>query len=174
MKKKYKLKSYSVPITYVDDPPSKFPKLIRETGIRQHTKQLGQLNMNLFTKKKKKAKLIFVFGSNLAGRHGKGAALKAREEYGAEYGVGKGRTGNAYAIPTKDKKLRPLSLSRIQYYVSQFLYYANSKPNLKFYITRIGCGLAGYSDKDIAPMFQTAPANCILHFKWGHKSRRDA
>lgn len=61
---------------------------------------------------------IFVFGSNLAGMHGKGAALCAKNEHGAVYGVGIGRTGNAYAIPTKGEHIRTLPLSRIQGFVS--------------------------------------------------------
>ena len=117
------------------------------------------------TKKRKKKKVIFVFGSNLAGRHGKGTALEAVEKHGAIYGKGKGRQGNAYAIPTKDKKLRVLPLSRIQYYISQFKVYADRNPNLIFYVTRVGCGLAGYTDRDIAPMFKGSGPNVKLHFK---------
>lgn len=109
---------------------------------------------------------IFVFGSNLAGRHGKGAAIAARREYGAEYGVGEGRTGNAYAIPTKDHSLNTLSLARIQIYVNRFIEYANSHPELNFIVTRIGCGLAGYTDTQIAPMFEAAPLNCMLPQGW--------
>lgn len=71
-----------------------------------------------------KAVEIFVFGSNLAGRHGKGAALYAREHYGAVYGVGVGPTGSAYAIPTKDGKLRTLPLDQIKKHVDAFLAYA--------------------------------------------------
>ncbi|SRR5258706_7852924 len=114
---------------------------------------------------KKKRKVIFVFGSNLAGRHGKGAALEAKEKWGAIYGEGKGRQRNSYAIPTKDKKLRVLPLSRINYYIAQFIYYANHHPKLDFYVTRVGCGLAGYKDKDILPFFKFAPPNVKLHYK---------
>ncbi len=102
---------------------------------------------------------IFVFGSNTAGRHGKGAALFARQKYKAQYGVGIGRTGNAYAIPTKDSQLKPLSLEEIQKHVSIFIQYAITNPNLTFTLTCIGCGLAGYSSNDIAPMFTSAPSN---------------
>lgn len=63
---------------------------------------------------------IFVFGSNEAGRHGKDAALHARQHYGAKYGVGLGRTGDAWAIPTKDGKLKTLPLEKIEKYVAQF------------------------------------------------------
>lgn len=109
---------------------------------------------------------IFVFGSNLAGRHGKGAALEARLKHGAVYGVGVGRTGNAYAIPTKDLRLNTLELDEIKLYVDQFILYAKAHPELKFYVTRVGCGLAGYKNKDIAPMFVDAPDNCSLDLEW--------
>jgi hypothetical protein len=109
---------------------------------------------------------IFVFGSNEAGRHGKGAALHARKEYGAEYGVGLGRTGDAWAIPTKDAKLRTLPLVKIEQYVAQFLSYAGAHPELMFKVTAIGTGLAGYKHEDIAPMFAGAAANCRLPEEW--------
>ncbi len=109
---------------------------------------------------------IFVFGSNLAGRHGKGAALHARRYYGAEYGVGVGRTGNAYAIPTKDSRLRVLPLDFIRAKVDEFCRYAAEHPEITFQVTRIGCGLAGYTDDQIAPMFRDAPSNCILPPEW--------
>jgi len=107
---------------------------------------------------------IFVFGSNLAGRHGKGAALTARQLHSAQYGVGKGRTGNSYAIPTKDANLRTLPIEEIQEYISEFIVYAKENPDLHFYVTRIGCGLAGYTETQIKPMFEGAPANC--EFTW--------
>lgn len=109
---------------------------------------------------------IFVFGSNLAGRHGKGAALAARNYHEAEYGVGVGRTGNAYAIPTKDRHLHVLPLSRIKVYVDDFIEYAKEHPELKFEVTKIGCGLAGYKEFEISPMFSGAPINCDLPDWW--------
>lgn len=109
---------------------------------------------------------IFVFGSNLAGRHGKGAAVTARLYHGAQYGQGVGRQGNSYAIPTKDVYLKSLPLDKIEFYVRLFLCYANDHPELSFFVTRIGCGLAGYKDKDIAPMFKNAPTNCELPITW--------
>jgi hypothetical protein len=109
---------------------------------------------------------IFVFGSNLAGRHGKGAALHARQKYGAVYGVGVGRTGSAYAIPTKDHSIQTLPLESILPYVESFLHYANEHSELTFLVTRVGCGLAGYKDSDIAPMFYGAPSNCKLPEEW--------
>ena len=105
---------------------------------------------------------VFVFGSNLAGRHGKGAALWARQHRGAIYGRGVGRQGNAYAIPTKDHHLRVLPLDAIQAYVTEFLDYARQQPATRFELTPIGCGLAGYRPEQIAPMFSNAPSNVQL------------
>ena len=109
---------------------------------------------------------IFVFGSNLAGRHGKGAALHARQHYFAKYGEGVGRTGNAYAIPTKDHDLKVLPLSIIARHVSTFINYALHHPELEFKVTAIGTGLAGYKHDQIAPLFSGASSNCILPAEW--------
>ena len=109
---------------------------------------------------------VFVFGSNLAGVHGAGAAREAMLRHGAEYHTGSGRTGNAYALPTKDENIVTLPLSSIDTYVQAFCNYAAEHRDEKFFVTRIGCGLAGYKDADIAPMFKTAPANCILPIEW--------
>lgn len=87
-------------------------------------------------------KIIFVFGSNLAGRHGKGSALYARQEHGAIYGQGVGLQGNAYAIPTKDEQLRILPLESIRPYVEEFVRFAIAHPDMTFNVTAIGCGLA--------------------------------
>lgn len=105
---------------------------------------------------------IFVFGSNLAGRHGKGAALFAKQFHGAIYGVGEGIQGNSYGIPTKDAQLRTRPLSDINLSVIKFINFAINHPELSFQVTAIGCGLAGYSPKQIAPMFQSIPSNVIL------------
>lgn len=104
--------------------------------------------------------MIFVFGSNLAGRHGKGAALEAKKKYGAVYGQGWGRQGNSYAIPTKGYKLEVLPLKNIRCHVEQFLEYASRHQDCDFLVTNIGCGLAGYLPEQIAPMFKGAPPNC--------------
>jgi len=109
---------------------------------------------------------IFVFGSNLAGRHGKGSALTAFRNHGAVYGNGVGLQGNSYAIPTKDENLNTLSLTKIERYVNQFIRFAQLNPDMVFEVTRVGCGLAGYDDTDIAPMFKSAPLNCILPVGW--------
>lgn len=105
---------------------------------------------------------VFVFGSNLAGRHGKGAALFARQHRGAIYGRGVGRQGNSYAIPTKGMKLEILPLDIIEHHVRNFLFYASERPDVRFQLTPIGCGLAGYRHEQIAPMFADAPPNVEL------------
>ena len=111
-------------------------------------------------------KEIFVFGSNLAGRHGAGAALFARNNHGAVYGQGVGLQGNSYGIPTKDANLKSLPLSEIKKYVDEFLVFAEQHQELMFNVTRIGCGLAGYKDEDIAPMFFYHSSNCNLPKEW--------
>lgn len=112
--------------------------------------------------------MIFVFGSNLAGRHGAGAALYARRKYGAEHGVGIGRTGDAYALPTKDEQLRTLSLEAIEGHVRNFCRYAAEQHHEAFLVTPIGCGLAGYSRDQIAPMFARhgLTSNVFLSHHW--------
>lgn len=106
--------------------------------------------------------MIFVFGSNLAGIHGAGAARCAHKEHGAMFGVGEGLTGNSYALPTCDHNVRPLPLAAIAKHVTLFLDYARQNPHLSFQVTRVGCGLAGYDDSQIAPLFLCAPDNVWL------------
>lgn len=100
--------------------------------------------------------VIFVFGSNLAGRHGRGSALEARRHWGAVYGVGRGRTGRAYAIPTKGYAMEVLPLHEIQGYVDEFIQYVEKHSSNLYYfkVVKIGCGLAGYKESDIIPMFE--------------------
>jgi hypothetical protein len=98
-------------------------------------------------------KELFVFGSNLAGIHGAGSAKLAASRYLAQYGVGFGKTGKAYAIPTKDINIRTLPLGKIETFVNIFAEYTHDSKH-KFFITRVGCGLAGYKDEDIAPLFR--------------------
>lgn len=105
---------------------------------------------------------IYVFGSNLAGKHGAGSARVAKNCHGAIYGQGVGRQGNAYAIPTKDANLRPLPLDRVDFYVQEFLIYAYENPQLTFRVVDIGCGLAEYKPYQIASMFSHPPANVVF------------
>lgn len=109
---------------------------------------------------------VFVFGSNTAGIHGAGAAKTANELYGAAWGQGEGLQGDSYAIPTKNMNLKTLPLDIIKKHVDKFLEFAWENQGLKFFVTRIGCGLAGYTDEQIAPMFAEAPLNCELPDGW--------
>ena len=94
---------------------------------------------------------VFVFGSNLAGQHGGGAARIAYESFGAEWGVGVGLTGQSYAIPTMQG-----GVETIKPYVDDFIEFAKAHKELFFYVTRIGCGIAGFRDREIAPLFKEA------------------
>lgn len=111
-------------------------------------------------------KEVFVFGSNLRGRHGRGAAQVAIELFGAEEGVGVGYKGNSYAIPTKDRFMRALDLKEIKKYADSFVDFTHSHPELKFFITRVGCGCAGYENWQLAPMFAGCNANCAFPVQW--------
>ena len=107
---------------------------------------------------------IFVFGSNLQGVHGAGAALQA-VEFGAQRGIGVGLAGQTYAIPTrafKGRSLVTLPLEVIERYVASFLTEARELTHLEFLVTPIGTGFAGYSIGEIAPMFADSPPNVIL------------
>jgi hypothetical protein len=103
---------------------------------------------------------IFVFGSNEEGRHYAGAAKYAQENCGAEAGIGVGPTGRAYAIPTMN------GLNRLKDEVQKFIDYAKAHPEQSFFVTRVGCGLAGYQDNGMAPLFLHAPENCLLPLGW--------
>ncbi|PPC84685.1 MAG: hypothetical protein CTY38_01160 [Methylotenera sp.] len=119
---------------------------------------------------------VFVFGSNTAGRHGAGAALVAKQQFGAVYGQGVGYMANkftgraSYAIPTKGEdskgRLFTLLLPEIKLEVNQFIQFAADHPQMRFFMTRIGCELAGYKDSDIAPMFMDAPDNIQFPEQW--------
>lgn len=109
---------------------------------------------------------IFVFGSNLAGRHGAGAARFAMQKHGAIYGQGIGLQGNSYGIPTKDRAIETLPLEEVRRHVDNFIIFAKSRPDLTFYVTPIGCGLAGYKRPQIRPMFANMPANCRFAETW--------
>ena len=111
---------------------------------------------------------VFVFGSNLAGRHGKGAALYAARTCGAERGVGEGHTGNAYALPTKDAQLRVRPAKDVEASIVRFCDYARANPHLRFRVTPVGTGLAGFPKREIWSMFKRArmPENCDLTSSW--------
>lgn len=97
---------------------------------------------------------IFVFGSNESGIHGGGAA-KLSIKWGAEYGNPEGIQGNTYAIPTKDKSIfRTLEIKEIKPYVDSFIEYAKNNEDKTFLVTEIGCGLAGLTPEQVAPLFK--------------------
>lgn len=106
---------------------------------------------------------VFVFGSNVAGRHGRGAAATAKK-WGARNGKGEGLFGQTYALPTKDERIKTLPLRIIKTHISALLDCAKINPELQFLVTQIGCGLAGYSPDQIAPLFFAfeIPANVSL------------
>jgi hypothetical protein len=109
---------------------------------------------------------IFVFGANLAGRHGKGSALEAVKFHGAVIG-GFGFHGNSYGIPTKDARLNTLPLNEIKQHVDTFIIFAKCFSNIHtFKMVKIGCGLAGYKEEQIKPMFKNAPLNVDLPEDW--------
>jgi hypothetical protein len=109
---------------------------------------------------------VLVFGSNMAGIHGAGAAKIAAEKFGAQRNVGFGRTGRSYAIPTKNYNMKPISLSQIAAYAGAFVQHARLRPTERFFVTRVGCGLAGFRDDQIAPLFKRVPSNCSMPEPW--------
>ena len=94
---------------------------------------------------------VFVFGSNIHGCHGGGAARVANQQFGAEWGVGVGMTGQCYAIPTMEG-----GVDYIKGYVDEFIAYAAQHPEKEFLVTRIACGIAGFRPSEIAPLFREA------------------
>ena len=114
---------------------------------------------------------VFVFGSNLGGRHSKGAA-KTAMGWGAKYGQAAGLQGKTYGIPTKDKSIRRvLTIIEIKPYVDDFIEFAKANPQLTFLVTEVGCGLSNYKPKEIAPLFERAVevSNIHLPARFWHK-----
>lgn len=111
-------------------------------------------------------KEIFVFGSNLAGKHIAGAAMVAYKKHGARWGMGSGHYGCSYAIPTLDQNIASMPLDDIEAFVTAFLIYAAAHPEWDFKVTRIGCGIAGYKDAQIAPLFHNATSNIQFDEAW--------
>ncbi len=109
---------------------------------------------------------VWVFGSNLAGQHAKGAAKVARITFRAKRGDTEGRTGDAYAVPTQDRNFKALPLEEVAPAVERFLAWAKEHPEADLFVTRIGCGNAGFTDAQIAPLFADAPVNCSLPAPW--------
>lgn len=105
-----------------------------------------------------KANEVFVFGSNLDGAHGAGAAKIARERFGAIWGQGIGLQGQSYGIPTMHG-----GIEEIKPYVDEFIEFARSRPELTFLVTRVGCGIAGVYDSEMAPLFAQAVSIPNIH-----------
>lgn len=93
---------------------------------------------------------IFVFGSNIQGMHGGGAAWYAHKNFGAEWGIGEGLTGSTYALPTME------GTASMKKAIAHFIVCAKQHPELTFLVTAVGCGIAGYTPKEVAPMFREA------------------
>jgi len=116
---------------------------------------------------------IFVFGSNTAGIHGKGAARTATLLFGADRGVAEGPTGRCYAIPTRiyiprddthwRVRFETMPLNKIEAAIHRFMDYADQHMELEFLVTKLGCGYAGYKAEEIAPFFRNnRPVNVVL------------
>lgn len=106
------------------------------------------------------------FGSNLSGIHGAGAARVAHKQHGAKLGVGEGITGNSYALPTKGYNISYMPLDQVHIHVQKFIDFAAQNIDTEFQVTCVGCGLAGFKNKEIAPLFSLAPGNCLFDTKW--------
>lgn len=109
---------------------------------------------------------VFVFGSNLSGIHGAGAAKTALNHFGAVYGKGTGHYGNSYALPTKGKNITFMPLRLVEAHVKLFIIYAHKHPEIRFHVNQVGCGLAGLTKEEIAPFFREAPENCYFDTVW--------
>lgn len=105
---------------------------------------------------------IFVFGSNLQGRHGKGAALHAKLHYGAKNGVAEGLTGSAYALPTKNTPYKNMSFEELSVHAEKFVIFSKQRQDLTFLLTKIGCGLAGFNEKEVSKLFNSCLDNVLL------------
>lgn len=105
---------------------------------------------------------LFVFGSNLSGSHGGGAAKKAYIDFGAEWGISRGRTGQCYAFPTLDENLEKLSDEQLKKEVSYLYEYCEGNKDTKFILTAVGTGIAGFSIEYMKSLFVNPPKNIIL------------
>ena len=107
---------------------------------------------------------VFVFGSSREGRHGAGAALTAKQSYGAIYGKAEGIQGRSYAIITKELRRNhpPVTLNEVHAGIQKFLEFAKLYPEVDFFVTRIGCELAEFKPEQIKPFFTGSTKNVIL------------
>lgn len=129
-------------------------QIIKELGDRITPELITSLDENE----------VFVFGSNLGGAHFGGAAFTAYKKFGAVWGQASGMSGKTYAIPTVSKALEcPLPIDEIKPYVEEFVEFAKNNKHLKFYVTPVGCGIAGIPVSDMATLFFKAGAEL-----WGN------
>ena len=110
---------------------------------------------------------IFVFGSNQCGAHAGGAARLAKEKFGAQEGVGEGLTGQCYAFPTLTAGFEKVSRSSLEASRDRFFAAARQNPDKTFLLTKVGCGIAGFAEDEIRPLFKNAPENVTLPEDWG-------
>ena len=103
---------------------------------------------------------VFVFGSNRQGQHGGGAARTACLKFGAVMGEGEGLQGQSYALPTME------GLDELRLSAKRFIDFARAQPDLVFYLTKVGCGIAGYDEAQVKPLFADAPPNVIKPSGW--------
>lgn len=103
---------------------------------------------------------VFVFGSNMNGRHYGGAAAQAME-WGAVMGICVGRQGQTYAIPTLDTDMTKLPLETIRHHLNEFSTYARLYPNTRFLLTKVGCGIAGFTEEEIESIMPDLPSNVV-------------
>jgi len=109
---------------------------------------------------------IFVFGSNQRGAHAGGAARLAKERFGAQEGVGEGLTGQSYAFPTLTANFEKVSRASLEASRDRFFATASRHPDKTFLLTKVGCGIAGFTEDEIRPLFKNAPANVTLPEDW--------
>jgi hypothetical protein len=109
---------------------------------------------------------IFVFGSNMWGRHSGGAAKQACEDFDAEWGINEGLSGQTYAFPTLEREMTKRGLRALENSRDRLFATARALPEKTFLLTKVGCGIAGHKEEDIAPLFKNAPDNVIKPEGW--------
>jgi hypothetical protein len=109
---------------------------------------------------------VFVFGSNQAGRHAGGAARLARERFGAQEGVGEGLTGQCYAFPTLTAAFERVTRAALEASRDRFFNTAREHPDKTFLLTKVGCGIAGFAEDEIRPLFENPPPNVAPPEDW--------
>jgi hypothetical protein len=109
---------------------------------------------------------IFVFGSNLRGAHAGGAARLAKDKFGAQEGVGEGLTGQCYAFPTLTANFEKVSRAALKASRDRLFAAARQHPEKTFLLTKVGCGIAGFREDEIRPLFENAPSNVVLPEDW--------